>query len=392
MRRLETKILPIANRRAFVLGSIAALTALPTVAAARPSPDATDIFIIDAMERANIPGMAVGYAKQGEVLFARGYGFADIFGKRLVTPNTVFPIASITKTVTALAIMRLREAGKLSLDDPVSGYLDFSVINPHYSKTPITFRHLLTHTSSISDAKYYEVDTRVFGHDSTISLRDHLVSFLAPEGKHYSADGCYSPEMPGAVWDYSNLGFALLGYLIDRIGGRDGRAQISSQIFAQLGMHHSYWTIAAVPMRLRPTPYDLVDNHLKPVPPYGLPDWPAGAIRSSAFDFIKLIATVANGGSAHGVRVLSESGIAEMLTITLPKGLPGWTQGQGLGWEASRLGSKIYPEHWGGSTGIFTAAYLDPARRSGCLILANATATPEGKNAIRAIAEHILEL
>ena len=385
---------PLCGRRTFLLGSAAAL-ALPashSVAATPPIRKAPDAYIREAMAKARIPGMAVGYAKDGIVHFAQGYGLADLDRKRRVTRDTVFPLASITKTVTALAIMRLYESGKLKLDDPVSPHFDFPVVNPHAPATAITFRHLLTHTSSISDAKYYEVDTRIYGHDSTISLRDHLTSFLAPDGKYYSADGCYAKEVPGAVWDYSNLGFALLGYLADRIGGQDGRDQITQQLFAPLGMRNSYWTMAAIPSRLRSTPYDFVEGRLTKVLPIALSDWPAGAIRASAADFIKLIAAVANGGTARGVRVLGKPAMDEMLTITQPKGLPEWIQGQGLGWSASRLGDKIYPEHWGGSTGIFTAAYLDPANRVGVLILTNATATPEGKTAVKAVAQHLLEL
>jgi CubicO group peptidase (beta-lactamase class C family) len=383
---------PLIGRRALIVAGAAALAVHPARGLAGNSSRqrATDALIIDAMGKAKIPGMGVGYAKDGIVQFARGYGLADLETKRRVTPNTVFPLASITKTVTALAIMRLLEAGKLKLDEPVASYLDFSVVNPRHATANITFRHLLTHTSSLSDAKYYEVDTRISGRDATTSLRDHLIGFLTPAGQHYSAAGCYSPEEPGTVWDYSNLGFALLGYLVDRIGGRDGREQITRQMFAPLGMRHCYWTIADVPPRLKSTPYDFVDDRLKPVPPLGLPDWPAGAIRSSVTDFIKLIAAVANGGVSHGIRVLGASGINQMLTIAQPKGLPSWTQGQGLGWSASRLGNTIYPEHWGGSTGIFTAAYLDPPKRTGILILTNVTATPESKSAVKAIAEHLL--
>ncbi len=393
MHQIAPETNPMIGRRAFVFAGVAMLALHPVRGfAGHPSRQkASDAFITDAMQKARIPGMAVGYAKDGIVHFARGYGFADLETKRRVTPDTVFPIASITKTVTALAIMRLCEAGKLKLDDPVAPYLDFSVVNPHYPNSQITFRHLLTHTSSISDAKYYEVDTRVSGRDATTSLRDHLIGFLTPTGQHYSADGCFSSETPGAVWDYSNLGFALLGYLVDRIGARDGREQIARQVFAPLGMRHSYWAIADTPARFRSTPYDFVDERPKPVTPLGLPDWPAGAIRSSVADFIKLIAAVANGGASHGIRILGASGIDQMLTITQPKGLPAWTQGQGLGWGASRLGTTTYPEHWGGSTGIFTAAYLDTTKRAGVLILTNATATPDGKTAVKAIAQYLLE-
>jgi CubicO group peptidase (beta-lactamase class C family) len=394
MTKRWTDMASLIDRREFIFGGTLAigLATANAAALARADQHPIDAFILDAMKKAKIPGMAVGYAIAGKVRFARGYGFANLEQRRVVTADTVFPIASITKTVTALAVMRLVEAKKMLLDDPVAAYLDFPVVNPRYPNDPITFRHLLTHTSSISDKKYYEVDTRVFGHDATIRLRDHLLAFLVPGGKYYSPDDCYSQLKPGVSWDYSNTGFALLGYLVGRIGGEDGRKQIARHVFSPLSMHHTYWTLADIPGASRSTPYDFVDGLAKAVPPIGLIDWPAGAIRSSIADFIKLVAAFANGGVFSDVRVLSEAGAHEMLRITQPAGLPEWTQGQGLGWGASRLGASIYPEHWGGSTGIFTAAYLNPSARAGALILTNASATPEGKTAVKAIAQYLMEL
>ncbi|MDE1148125.1 MAG: serine hydrolase [Azospirillaceae bacterium] len=339
---------------------------------------------------AGVPGAAVGYARDGRVLLARGYGHADLARRTAVTRDTVFPIASITKTVTALAILRLVEQGRFGLDDPVGPFLDFPVVNPHHPDLPITFRQLLTHSSSISDEKYYAVDFRHWGGDTPLALRDMLVGYLVPGGTYYDADTCYAAGAPEAAWDYCNVGFGLLGYLAGRIGGMDARMDIRRFLMAPLGMGHSYWTLAEVPAALAATPYDMVDGRPRRVATMGFPDWGAGMLQSSVADFTRYVGACANAGEAGGVRLLQSSTMAAMLARQPVAGLPGWLTGQGLGWMMGPLDGVDRWEHWGGSEGIFTVAYLDPERRQGVTILTNATATDPIKAAVKQVAALLL--
>jgi len=371
------------GRRGVLTAGLAALTS-PAFAK-----DELDAFIADEMARAGIPGLAAGLARNGTVRLARGYGFADLARRLPVTADTMFHIASITKTVTATAIMRLAEQGRLALDEPVAPHLDFPLANPHHPEAPITFRHLLTHVSSISDAKYYEVDFRQRGRDATLTLDDFLRDYLAPGGRTYSGEACFSQAAPGAAWDYSNVGYGLLGWLAGRIGGQDMREQTRKAIFAPLGMRHTSWTLAGTPAALRATPYDLVDGVLTPVEPVGHPDWPGGMLRSSVADITRFVAASANRGWARGTRIVSERTMAQMLDMRTPPALPDWLTGQGLGWMESKLGDGVKVNHWGGDPGVFTAAFLDPASRSGVAILTNVTATAESKAAVRRIAARL---
>ncbi|MEJ1967342.1 MAG: serine hydrolase domain-containing protein [Rhizomicrobium sp.] len=288
-------------RRAFLAAGGAAVL---LSAAARAAPYAAsrtplDGFIDAQRVSAGIPGMAVGYARDGVVRFARGYGFADIALKRPVTADTMFHIASVTKTVTATMILRLAEQGRLKLDETVAPYLDFPLVHPHRPDAAITFRHLLMHASGISDARYYAIDFRTPGKAAALPLGSFLKDYLAPGGRYYAADGCFSRAVSGAAWDYSNVGFALLGYVAGRIGG-DMREQSRRQIFAPLGMAHTDWSLGDVPQALRETPYDGVDGVLTPIAPDGFPDWPAGLMRSSVADFARFVAASANGGDRRG--------------------------------------------------------------------------------------------
>jgi CubicO group peptidase (beta-lactamase class C family) len=377
----------LTRRGAIILGASMA-AAGPALAGPRT---ALDGFVEAQRRGADIPGLAVALVEEGKLRFAKGYGLADIAQQRPATADTVFPIASITKTVTAMMVMRLVEQGRLGLDDAVAPHLDFPVANPRYPDTQITVRQLLTHTSSISDAKYYAVDFRVPGRDAALPLDEMLKAYLAPGGRYYSADDCYAVAAPGSAWDYSNLGFALLGYLVERVGGgEDFRARVRREIFLPLGMTHSYWTLAETPAALAARPYDEVDAKLAAIAPDAFPDYPAGMIRSSVVDFARYLAACADDGEAYGVRLLSADNMARMLFPTHPASLPAWLSGQGLGWQMAPLAGTERPNHWGGDRGVFTVAYLAPETRRGVVVLTNRSVSDPAKTAVKAIADRLL--
>ena len=372
--------MPTPSRRMVLAGALA----LAAPARAWAAGD-LDGFIAAQMTAGGIPGLAAAATRDGQTLYAQGHGFADLEAQRPATAETMFHIASITKTVTATAIGWLADHGRLRLDQPVAPHLDFPLAHPRFPEREITFRQLLTHTSGISDARYYEVDFRRRGADADQPLGDFLRQYLAPGGAHYSAEGCFGAA-PGKAWDYSNVGYGLLGYLASRLGGEDMRAWSTAQIFAPLGMDHTSWTLAGTPEALRATPYDLVDGRLAPVEPVGFPDWPAGMIRASVADMARFVGMVANGGAP----TLSPEIQAQMLAMSRPKGLPTWLTGQGLGWQESLLDERPVANHWGGDPGVFTAAYVDARSRRGAVVLTNVTASDAAKAAVKAIAERLL--
>lgn len=375
------------DRRMLLAGAMAGIAA-PALASGRRE-DSLDEFLNAQLRTGAIPGMAIGIARHGKVVFTRGYGFADLSSRRRVTTDTMFHLASVTKTVTATAVMMLADAGKIDLDAPANRYFDFEVINPAHPGVAITVRHLLMHLSSISDDTYNKVDFRVPGRDSTQDLGAFLRGYLVPGGAHYSAAGSFSSSQPGDGYDYCNVGYGLLGYLAGRVAGEDLRIFTQRKLFAPLGMRHVSWTIAGVPAALRATPYEVVKDRLVPVQPVGFPDWPVGMLRASIADFMPFVAASANGGAAGGTRILTASSQAEMLAMRAPPGLPTWLTGQGLGWMESKEGTARRINHWGGDPGVFTAVYLDPASATGVAIFANTSATNASKTAIKAIAARL---
>ncbi|WP_324699459.1 serine hydrolase domain-containing protein [Novosphingobium sp. RL4] len=382
------------NRRAFLTGAVATMAtpALGAAAALDITADngRLDAFLKEQLRNGAFPGMAVGIARAGKVVLTRGYGFANVAQRRPVTTDTMFHLASVTKTVTATAIMMLVEAGRIELDAPVNRYLDFEVLNPAHPHAAITARHLLMHVSGISDETYYKVDFRTVGKDSSLPLGTFLKDYLLPDGRHYSVTGSFSPAAPGANYDYCNVGYALLGYLVERVADEDLRVFTQARMFDPLGMRQVSWTIAGVPKALMATPYDIVDDRIVPTEPVGFPDFPVGMLRASIAGFMPFVAAAANRGAAGPAQILTATDQAEMLTMHVPQGLPDWVTGQGLGWmESSALGKRRI-NHWGGDPGVFTAVYLDPASTTGVAIFTNGSATPASKTAIKAIAERLL--
>lgn len=377
------------TRRSFLAAAAAAIALPPGVNARLPDSNAFDRFIKAQMTEGEIPGLAVGIARSGGVVLAKGYGYADIAGRRPVTVDSMFHLASVTKTVTATGIMMLVERGRITLDEPVDRYLDFPLRHPADPGVRITARHLLMHMSGISDATYYDVDFRTPGKDSPLPLGDFLKDYLVPGGSHYTAGGSFTAQPPGSAYDYSNVGYGLLGYLGGRVAGTDFRNYLRDRLFDPLGMTHCSWTIADVPSRRRVIPYAMSDGRPMPVEPVGFPDWSAGMLRASIGSFMPYVAAAANRGSTERTHMLAAPSMAQMLTMHAPPGLPAWMTGQGLGWMETADGGIPRINHWGGDPGVFTAAYLDPVSATGVAVFANISVTESSKKAIKAISRYL---
>ncbi|KAB2858050.1 MAG: serine hydrolase [Sphingopyxis terrae] len=389
---LTASIHATASRRSFLAGALSTVALAPPALARSPAAENLDRFLADQRRSGGMAGLAVGLARSGKVLLSRTCGHADIAMRRPVTVASMFHLASVTKTITATGIMMLAEEGRLDIDAPVNRYLDFAVVSPAAPGQDITARHLLMHMSGISDATYYAVDFRTHGGDSPLALGDFLRSYLVPGGTHYSATGSFSGAPPGRAYDYSNVGYGLLGYIGTRVAGVDFRTYLQRRLFSPLGMDHLPWTLADVPAGLRVTPYEIDAQRLVPVAPVGFPDWPAGMLRASISGLMPFVAASANHGRTGSCRMLAETSMDEMLHMQKPPGLPAWLTGQGLGWMESEGEGAPRINHWGGDPGVFTAVYLDPATTTGIAILTNGSATAPSKAAIKTIARKLFTL
>ena len=176
-----------------------------------------DALIPSQLQNRNIAGAVVSVVKDGNVLFQKGYGYADVEAKTPVLPDqTLFRPGSISKLFTATAVMQLVEQGKLDLDRDVNDYLDFPI--PKTYPEPITLRQLLTHTGGFEET----LKNLFVAHESDMkSLRTYLVNQMPAR---------IFP--PGKVPSYSNYGFTLAGYIVERVSGEKFERYVDEPHFA----------------------------------------------------------------------------------------------------------------------------------------------------------------
>jgi len=180
------------------------------------------------------PGMAYGIVVDGKLVHSGNTGYTNVADKTPVTSQSDFRIASMTKSFTAMAILKLRDEGKLKLDDPAYLYIPEMKEIKYLTKdaTPVTIRHLLTHSAG------YPEDNP-WGDRQLADTDDELVDIYR-KGVQFSNN-------PGQGYEYSNLGFSTLGYIIKKVSGKSYEDYITDNILKPLGMTHTYWEYTKVP-------------------------------------------------------------------------------------------------------------------------------------------------
>ncbi len=330
------------------------------------------------MDKKRVPGLAACVVRGSEVVWSNGFGFANLSKKIPFTPDqTIFQIASISKTVTATAIMQLLENGQLALEDDVTTYLGFQVRNPKFPDTPITFRHLLTHTSSIRDDE--SIYALYAAGDPRMPLKEAVLQYFSPSGK-LSSRKIFSKKPPGADERYSNLGFALLGYLVEVIGQMPLEDYLQKNVFTPLKMFETSFYIKKLDLAKQACPYTYAksakgklcpgdgDGNLLPegVRPqagynehalYSYPTLADGMVRTSVHQLANFMIAMMNGGRFEDAQVLRK----ETIDVQLPE------QGPGLGW----FRDKAYWGHDGSDPGCSTEMWFNPNAKAGFIVFAN---------------------
>jgi CubicO group peptidase (beta-lactamase class C family) len=249
-----------------------------------------DLLTNDQLAREDVAGAVIGVVKDGQVLFAKGYGLADVEkGIPATADASLFRIGSISKLITWTAAMQLVEQKKLNLDEDVNTYLDFK-IPPAFGK-PITLRNLMTHSAGFEDTWR---DLGVADAQQLIPLENYV--------KTHMPKRIYPP---GEISAYSNYGATLTGYLVQRISGKSFEEYANENIFRPLGMTRTTFT--------QPPPGDLAPLVAKG---YGLASvpagrfeymtlFPAGSVSASANDMCKFMIAHLQDGQLDGARILS---------------------------------------------------------------------------------------
>jgi CubicO group peptidase (beta-lactamase class C family) len=266
-----------------------------------------DLFAKEMAEN-HIAGAAVSVVKDGKLLFAKGYGYADLEKGILVDPEqTIFRIGSVSKTFAWTAVMQLVEQGKLDLNADVNTYLDFRI--PATYPQPITLKHLMTHTSGFEDVLLGSV---VSDPNDLLPVREWLTSHM-PARVHPPGDGT----------GYANYNAMLAGYIVARVSGQPYDQYIQEHILDPLGMAHS--TVQSqIPPDLdayASVGYTYVDGVFQEFPDFiGQPAGaPSGGVRASVTDMAHFLIAHLQGGrysdaTIPEARVLKESTAQQMQT------------------------------------------------------------------------------
>ena len=319
------------------------------------------------MRRAHVRGLAAGIVKDGELVWSRGYGKAN--GQRNATPETLFNLASVSKTVTATAAMQLHDDGKLDLDANVNAYLPFKLRHPRYPDRAITIRHLLTHTASVKD-DWNVLDAGYTKGDSPVALGTFLRRYLDRNGGLYNASRNFYRHAPGSRFEYSNVGYALVGYIVERISGQPFDKFCRQRIFQPLGMSTTSWRLSDLDLDDVAMPYEYRGGRYRPYGHYGYPDYPNGLLRSSVRELSRFVAAHLAGGRLDGEIILRPATARAMRTPQIPS----IASDMGFGLFIDRFGGVAMTGHDGGDYGVSTQMWFSRPRGIGVVLLTNGDA------------------
>ena len=330
-----------------------------------------DMYLQMLMRLAHKPSLATCIIKYDEVVWSHAYGYYDIENKKEATTQTLYLQASVSKTVTATALMQLYEQGLFDLDDDVNEYLPFDLRNPNYPDIPITIKMILSHRSSLADDNLYWICLSYLPGDPDVEGFPYpwLEEYLTPGGSAYSSS-TWSMDRPGEKYYYANIGFSIVAYLVELLSHQDFNDYCKEHIFHPLQMNATGFRLRDVDIDTIAVPYEFKNDAYFRHPQYGIHVlYPAITLRTSIEDFSHFIIAHMNGGVWNGVRILNESTVQLMHTAQFS---PSDTYNYGLGWEVTNKPFQKTYGHSGGYVGALNLITIRPEYNTAVILFTNA--------------------
>ena len=304
--------------------------------------DEIDDYIAAQMRRLHIPGVSLAIVRDGHIVKAQGYGFANFELKAPARKETVYEIGSNTKQFTAAAIMMLVEEGKVHLEDPITKYFP----EAPQAWRGITIRHLLTHTSGIQNHVAVPDWLDVFRTNlkfETAPARDELLKMFFKLPLEFR---------PGETWAYDNTGYYLLGIVIEKASGKSYWQFLDERIFKPLGMNATRNTDPQPIVPNRASGYEWKNDHFENRPVL-LPviAFSAGSLLSTAEDMAKWDAAL------YTEKLLKKSSLDQMWTAALTKDGTDAPFNYGFGWFVESYHGHRFVQHSGGTPGFSSVIY-----------------------------------
>ena len=302
-----------------------------------------------------LPGIAVGVVYDQQLVWATGFGFADIKNRLPMTPRTKFRMASHSKMFAAIAIMQLREEGKLRLDDPVQKYLPWFQAKPAGDDDGvITIEQLLSHVSGLQREAGDHWSTNDF------PTMDELKKLYSSRQSAFA---------PSVRWKYSNLAFAVAGAIVEQVTGQTWGDYVDRNIFQPLGMTESS-VDKNVPGLTVPYGRRMPDGTREVLPFIDARGMAAATgVTSNVTDMAKFVSANFRHGPRGGSQIVSSGSWREMHRVRAVEN--NWMNGTGLGFDMRRIGDKTYVGHGGGYLGNTTQTQIQLDDKIGVIVLTN---------------------
>jgi CubicO group peptidase (beta-lactamase class C family) len=313
----------------------------------------------------NIPSVSIALVENDRVIWSNAYGYSNLWARTPATPNTVYLIGSTFKTMSTTALFQQMEAGKFKLDDPVNKYLTDFKIQGEDPQHPVTFRHLLTHTSGLpADFGPFPV----WGDTVPPSLDDYLRKSLKVD------------RAPLVKVEYSNTAFTLVGYLVQKLSGVSYKQYVQDNIFTPLEMTSTAFEPRPDMEERLAIPYVVDEKTHSQVGTVRLKAsvWPAGLVYGTVLNQANWLICNLNGGFFKGKRLIGEDTLNQMFTRQYDQfkgGIEGiWgneTAGFGLTWWSEVRDGDRYFAHSGSVPGYTAFLLGNRDRKLGFAILTN---------------------
>ena len=329
-------------------------------------------FIRDRLDRYHATGVSIALVGADGVLWSDGFGYSDREGRVRANPETVYRVGSLSKLLTATAVMQMEQGERIDIDDPVSQYLpQFAVKSRFTDSGPITPRQLLTHHSGLPS----DLNQGMWSNQPYTGVTGRL----AKEWAAYP---------PGFVAAYSNVGYDVLGQLVAKVSGESFQDYMRDAIFNPLGMTHSAYVETPQIKRLLARGYR--SGHAEELLP--MRDMPALGLYASAMDLSRFVQMVLERGEINGRRILAADQLDEMFEVQNENVALDYDVRMGLSWFQDPGGlSGVGPvERHGGVTMLFNSQMIVlPRHQLGVVVLSNSANT---RRMVTEIAEQALRV
>lgn len=316
-------------------------------------------LIQNEINKKNIPALSYAIIKEDEIVASKSFGLSEYTNKMVSDENAIYLLASISKTITAVAIMQIYEDKKIDLDADINNYLPFSLKNPYYPNIPITTRMLLTHTSGLAWPTNSEDPnfSTPLEEIKITALTTWVENYLSPNGEIYKPSS-WKKFPPGEHYQYSNIGGALLGLIVESVTGTDFNAYCKQYIFQPLEMFNTGFRLKDVNLNHLVTPVH--DGRI--MSQYSVAHYPASMLKSSIKELSNFLIAIINKGVFKNIRILNSNTVDDMLSIQIR------SEKQAYIWQKH---SSSWVGHVGGYWGVSSSMDLNQSNKIGVIILTN---------------------